>query len=90
MSQSISGYFTAQNQNHSAMTMQFLNILWLVIYFGQEKIYIITTMDQEKQRFMFITIFCSIPLILIYCMYKLLVLPCIPTSIHIVFCVFPY
>ena len=31
------------------MAMQFLNILWLVIYFGQEKIYIITTMDEEKK-----------------------------------------
>jgi hypothetical protein len=61
MSQSISGYFAAQNQNHSAMAMQFLNIFWLVIYFGQEKLYIITTMDEEKQRFMFLTIFYSIP-----------------------------
>jgi hypothetical protein len=69
--------------NHSAMTMQFLNIFWLVIYFGQEKFYIITTMDQEKKRFMFLTLFYSIPLILIYCMYILLVLPCIPASIHV-------
>jgi hypothetical protein len=69
--------------NHSATTMRFLNIFWLVIYFGQEKFYIITTMDQEKQRFMFLTLFYSIPLILIYCMYILLVLPCIPAYIHV-------
>jgi hypothetical protein len=37
MSGSISGYFATENQNHLAMAMQFLNILWLVIYFGQEK-----------------------------------------------------
>jgi hypothetical protein len=61
MSQSISGYFAAENQNHLAMVMQFLNIFWLVIYFGQEKLYIITTMDEEKQRFMFLTIFYFIP-----------------------------
>jgi hypothetical protein len=61
MSRSISGYFDAQYQNHLVMAMQFLNILWLVIYFGQEKLYIITTMDEEKQRFMFLTFFYSIP-----------------------------
>jgi hypothetical protein len=49
MSQSISRYFAAENQNHSAMAMQFLNIFWLVIYFGQEKLYIITTMDGENK-----------------------------------------
>jgi hypothetical protein len=49
-----------ENQNHLAMAMQFLNILWLVIYFGQGKIYIFTTMGGEKQRFMFLTIFYSI------------------------------
>ena len=60
MSQSISRYFVAENQNHSAMAMQFINILWLVMYFGQEKLSIITTMDREKQMFMYLTIFYSI------------------------------
>jgi hypothetical protein len=60
MSGSISGYFATENQNHLAMAMQFLNILWLIIYFGQGKTYILTTMDGEKQRFMFLTIFYSI------------------------------
>ena len=71
--------------NHSARIIQLLNIFWLVICFGHENIttYIITTMDQEKQRFMFLTLFYSIPLILIYCMYILLVLPCIPSSNHV-------
>jgi hypothetical protein len=46
MSQSISRYFVAENQNHLAMAMQFINIFFsLVIYFGKEKLYIITTMD---------------------------------------------
>ena len=39
-------------------------------------------MDQDKKRFMFLTLFYSIPLILIYYVYILLVLPCIPTYIH--------
>jgi hypothetical protein len=60
MSQSMSRYFAAENQNHSAMAMKFLNVFWLVIYFGKEKLYIITTMDGEKKRFMFLTIFYSI------------------------------
>jgi hypothetical protein len=69
--------------NHSATIIRFLNIFWLVIYFGHEKFYIITTMDLEKQRFMLLTLFYSIPLILIYYVYILLVLPCIPAYIHV-------
>ena len=70
--------------NHSATTMWFLNIFWLVIYFGQGKRnYPFISMDGEAQRFMFLTLFYSIPLILIYCMYILLVLPCILSSIHV-------
>jgi hypothetical protein len=56
---------------------------WLVIDFEQEKFYIITTMDQENKSFMFLTLFYSISLILIYCMYILLVIPYIPASIHV-------
>jgi hypothetical protein len=82
MSQSIYGCFAAENQNHSPMAMQFLNIFWLLTYFGQEKHYIITTMDEEKKRFMFLTIL-FYSLILIYCMYILLALPCILASIHV-------
>jgi hypothetical protein len=42
--------------NHSARIVQLLNILCLVIYFGQEKFYITTTMEQEKQRCMLLTL----------------------------------
>jgi hypothetical protein len=36
-----------ENQKHLSMTMQFRNIVWLLIYFGQGKNCIITTMDGE-------------------------------------------
>jgi hypothetical protein len=44
--------------NRLAATMQFRNILWLVIYFGQGKRnYTFIAMDGEVQRFMFLPIF---------------------------------
>ena len=50
--------FPQKTKNRLATTMQFRNILWLVIYFGQgKKNYTFTTMDGEAQRFMFLPIF---------------------------------
>jgi len=47
---SIFGYFAIENKNHLAMAMQFLNILWLVIYFGQEKTLYIYNHGWRKEK----------------------------------------
>jgi hypothetical protein len=50
--------FPWKTRNRLATAMQFHNILWLVIYFGQgKKNYTFTAMDGEAQRFMFLPIF---------------------------------
>jgi hypothetical protein len=83
MSGSISGYFATENQNHLAMSMQFLNILWLVIYFGQGKTLYIYNHGWRKAKVHVSDYILFYSLILIYCMYILLVLRCIPAFVHV-------
>jgi sensor histidine kinase YesM len=80
---SISGYFDTENQNHLDMSMQFLSILWLVIYFGQGKNLYIYNHGWRKEKFHVCDYLLFYSSILIYYMYILLVLCCIVASIHV-------
>ena len=79
----IYGYFATQNQNILAMAMQFLNILWLVIYFGQGKVLYIYNHGWRKTKVHVSNYILFYSFILIYCMYILLVLHYIIVSIHV-------
>ena len=82
---SMSGYFATENQNHLAMAIQFLNILWLVIYFGQEKTLYIYNHGWRSTKVHVSSYILDYSLGLFYYMYILLVLQCIPSSIHVHF-----
>jgi hypothetical protein len=79
----ISGYFAMENQIPLAMAVQFGNILWLVIYFEQGIFLYIYNHGWRKAKVHVSTYLLFYSFRLIYCMYILLILRCIPSSIHV-------
>jgi hypothetical protein len=75
--------FPRKTKNRLAMAMQFRNILWLVIYFGQGKKLHIYNYGWRSAKVHVSAYLLFYSLSLIYYMYILLVLRCIPTSIHV-------
>jgi hypothetical protein len=69
--------------NRLATTMQFHNILCLVIYFGQGKKLHIYNYGWRSTKVHVSAYLLDYLLSLFYCMYILLVLRCIPASIHV-------
>jgi hypothetical protein len=75
--------FHGKPKNHLATTMQFRNILWLEIYFGQgKKLHIYNNGWRSIKVHVFAYIL-DYSFSLFYCMHILLVLWCIPTSFHV-------
>ena len=75
--------FPWKTRNRLAMAMQLHDILWLVIYFGQGKKLHIYSYGWRSEKVHVSAYILFYLLSLICCMYILLVLRCVPTSIHV-------